>query len=188
MLLSSYQYVLLISSRSGLTYTSIREGVYADAFPVFMNWYPDTKELFLPADGPVAWASRAELGEATAKLMLKEGFENQIVLLTGPKTYTFADIVDTIRKITGKELILHRVSAEEYVTKNAAIDEGKKPAQFFEAWRSLLEGVAEGEVVDVDPLMGELLGRQQKDGLRVIEDLLKENPGYTWHQNYMSFR
>ena len=152
-----------------------------------MNWYPGFRELFIPADGPVAWASRAELGEATAKLMLKGGYENQIVLLTGPKAYSFADIVEVIRRVTGKELTLHRVSAEEYVTKNAAIDEGKKPVQFFEAWRSLLEGVADGEVADVDPLMGELLGRQPKDGLKVIEDLLRENPGYTWHQNYMTF-
>lgn len=141
----------------------------------------------MPADGPTAWASRAELGEATAKLMLKEGYENQIVLLTGPKAYTFADIVDTIKQVIGKELTLHRVSAEEYVTKNAAIDEGKKPVQFFEAWRSLIEGVAEGEVETVDPLMRELLGRPPIDGLKVIEDLLRENPGYTWHQNYMSF-
>lgn len=152
-----------------------------------MNWYPSSKDIFLPADGPVAWASRAELGEATAKLMLKEGYENQIVLLTGPKTCTFADIVEMIKKITGNQLTLHMVSAEEYVTKNAAIDEGKKPAQFFEAWRSLLEGVAAGEVQDIDPLMEELLGRQPKDGLQVIEGLLKENSGYTWHQNYMSF-
>jgi len=154
---------------------------------VFLSWYPSSKDLFLPADGPTAWASRVELGEATAKLMLKEGYENQIVLLTGPKAYTFADIVDTIKQVIGKELTLHRVSAEEYVTKNAAIDEGKKPVQFFEAWRSLIEGVAEGEVETVDPLMGELLGRPPKDGLKVIEDLLRENPGYTWHQNYMSF-
>ena len=119
--------------------------------------------------------------------MLKGGYENQIVLLTGPKAYSFADIVEVIRRVTGKELTLHRVSAEEYVRKNAAIDEGKKPVQFFEAWRSLLEGVADGEVADVDPLMGELLGRQPKDGLKVIEDLLRENPGYTWHQNYMTF-
>ena len=152
-----------------------------------MNWYPGFRELFIPADGPAAWASRAELGEATAKLMLKGGYENQIVLLTGPKAYSFADIVEVIRRVTGKELTLHRVSAEEYVTKNAAIDEGKKSVQFFEAWRSLLEGVADGEVANVDPLMGELLGRQPKDGLKVIEDLLRENPGYTWHQNYMTF-
>ena len=119
--------------------------------------------------------------------MLREGYEKQTVLLTGPKAYTFADIVEIIKKATGKEVILHRVSAEEYVTKNAASDEGKKPAQFFEAWRSLLEGVADDEAAGIDPFMGELLGRQPKDGLQVIEDLLKENPGYTWHQNYMTF-
>jgi len=70
---------------SGITFTSIREGIYADGFPAFLNWYPTdpNQVLYLPhsaAEGKWAFASRDELGEASAKLMLKGGFDNEIVL------------------------------------------------------------------------------------------------------------
>lgn len=66
-------------TRSGVTYTNIRMGVYADAFPCFLNWYPSTEKLYLPSDGKTAYASRQELGEATANLMVKGGQENKTV-------------------------------------------------------------------------------------------------------------
>ncbi|KAL5041540.1 hypothetical protein BDW71DRAFT_212020 [Aspergillus fruticulosus] len=40
---------------SGLTYTSIREGVYTECFTVFLDWYPErTGTITLPADGGVS--------------------------------------------------------------------------------------------------------------------------------------
>lgn len=67
--------------QSQLVWTIVREGVYADAFPVFLNWYPKDPQqvLYLPCDGEVAFALRDELGEATAKLMMVDGFERQNV-------------------------------------------------------------------------------------------------------------
>lgn len=72
-----------LGGEEGTKWTSVREGLYIDAFPLWLNWYPtDRKQvLYLPDDGGrgVAWATREELGEATAKLMLKGGEENRIV-------------------------------------------------------------------------------------------------------------
>lgn len=68
---------------SKLVWTVVREGIYADAFPCFLNWYPKDPEqvLYLPCDGEVAFAMRDELGEATARLMMSGGFEYQNVRL-----------------------------------------------------------------------------------------------------------
>lgn len=68
--------------RSGLTYTSIRERIYAEAFPIFLNWHPDTMELTLPADGEVAYTLREDLSEATAHIMTPGGYEDQTVMFT----------------------------------------------------------------------------------------------------------
>ena len=74
-------------ARSGLTYTSIREGVYAECFTIFLDWYPErTGSIVLPADGEVAFTSRAELGEATARIMIQGGYENQTILFTAEET------------------------------------------------------------------------------------------------------
>lgn len=33
--------------------TSVQEGIYAEAFPLFLNYYPSSQILRLPADGAV---------------------------------------------------------------------------------------------------------------------------------------
>ncbi|PGH05297.1 hypothetical protein GX51_03018 [Blastomyces parvus] len=187
--------------KSGISYTSIREGIYADAFPVFAAWYPDTTTIYIPTDGPIAWTSRTELGEANANLMLRDpatlpsllqnGHDNNIALLTGPRAYTFADLAKALTRATGKTVTLQQIPREEYAARVAAEDaregHGGKSAQFFEIWASLLDSVGRGEAEMVSPLMGELLGRPPRDGLEYIEELVREaaaRGGYTWHQNY----
>ncbi|PGG97121.1 hypothetical protein AJ80_09741 [Polytolypa hystricis UAMH7299] len=183
--------------KSGIPYTSVREGVYADAFPVYVSWYPDTTKIFLPIDGSVALASRDELGEATANLMLRDPStlplknDSNIVLLTGARTYTFTEVVAAISKGLGKEITIERIAAEQYSEIQAVEDakpgHGGKPKAFFDIWYSLLESVGKGEVSTVDPLFGELLGREPKDAMEHIVELVRDGAlrgGYTWHQNY----
>ncbi|OJD13967.1 hypothetical protein AJ78_05654 [Emergomyces pasteurianus Ep9510] len=185
--------------KSGISYTSIREGIYADAFPVFAAWYPDTTTIYIPTDGAIAYTSRTELGEANAKLMLRDPAtlpsliqnDNNIALLTGPRAYTFADLAEALTSATGRKVTLQKIPREQYASVVAAEDakegHGMKSVQFFEIWASLLDAVAQGEAETVDPLMGELLGRPPRDGLEYIEELVREaapHGGYTWHQNY----
>lgn len=189
------------SPRSGISYTSIREGIYAEAFPVFAAWYPDTTTMYIPTDGRIAWTSRSELGEANAKLMLrdpatlpfllKNDYDNNVALLTGPRAYTFAHLAEALTRATGRKVTLQKIPREQYAAVVAVEDakegHGGKSAQFFELWASLLDAVGQGEAEMVAPLMGELLGRPPRDGLEHIEELVREagpQGGYTWHQNY----
>lgn len=118
--------------RSGITYTSVREGIYAEAFPLFLNYYPSSQILRLPADGAVAYASRAELAEATANLMMRGGHEKDIVLLTGPKAVTLADLVDTINHVTGRGIAVEQMPFDKYPKESAGNDEGGKSEWWFE--------------------------------------------------------
>ncbi|KAF2088044.1 NAD(P)-binding protein [Saccharata proteae CBS 121410] len=171
---------------SGLTWTSVREGIYADAFPCFVNWFPTNpnQTLYLPADGQIAYALRSELGEATAKLMLAGGHANEIVLLTGPRTNSMADMVAVVNEVTSRNVTIEWVSDEEYIAKNSANDEGGKPEAFFRVWSSVLHGLQKGAAATASPLMGELLGREPLDGKSAARKLLEGNRDYTWHQNY----
>ncbi|OAX80984.1 hypothetical protein ACJ72_04681 [Emergomyces africanus] len=145
---------------SGISYTSIREGIYADAFPVFAAWYPDTTTIYVPTDGAIAYTSRTELGEANAKLMLRDPAtlpsllqnddnKNNIALLTGPRAYTFADLAEALTRATGKKVTLQQIPREQYASVVAAEDaregHGMKSEQFFEMWASLLDAVGQGE-------------------------------------------
>ena len=149
-----------------------------------MNYYPSSKVLRLPADGPVAYASRAELAEATANLMMQGGPKGENVLLTGPRAVTLADLVETINESTARDIVIDKMPFEHYVKASAANDVVGKPERWFESRVSWYKGVAKGDGKTVDPLMGELLGRVPKDGEQIVKELLSTDPGYTWHQNY----
>lgn len=177
-----------------MNYISVREGVYTDAFPVFMAWYPNTTTLHLPGDGPVAFSSREELGEATAQLMLRDPesyaqhMRDNIVLLTANKTYTFADIARAIGAETGWPLAIEKTSRDEYpdvlAEEDAKPGRGGKSKGFFEGWISLVDGVERGEAATTSPLMGEVLGREPRDAMDHVKAMVSREGGYTWHQNY----
>lgn len=169
--------------QADLNFTSIREGLYTDAFPVFMGWYPSTSTVYLPSDGPIAFTLRAELSEATARLMIRGGHDREIVLLTAQEDITFSEIVDLINETTGRNVQFQLVSPEEFIALKAE-DEGGKPEAFFGKLVTWYDGIAKGETATVDPLMADVLGRDPVSPREAIRRILQENRDYTWHQNY----
>lgn len=116
---------------------------------------------------------------------------NNTALLTGPRTYTFKDIIGAVSKGTGREIRIEYVSRDDYpkilAEEDAKEGRGGKSEGFFEMWASLVESVANGDAVTVSPLLGELLGREPRDALEHVTELVREgekNGGFTWHQNY----
>jgi uncharacterized protein YbjT (DUF2867 family) len=171
-------------SRSGLEYTIIREGAYTDTFPFFLNWFPDTTKITLPNDGEVAWVSRDELGEATAKLLADTGkffekYRNDTVLLTGQERLDLRGVTKVMSETLGKKIGFEIVPFEQY---KKALVEGGKPEWLAPLWGSSFDGLAKGEGETVDPLMEELLGRKPIGAKEWIKKTLTENPRYTWHQ------
>ncbi|KAK8189456.1 NmrA-like family protein [Phyllosticta capitalensis] len=173
---------------SKLNWTAVREGIYTEAFPVFLNWYPTNaaQTLLLPSDGAAAFALRSELGEANARLLMRGpgGFENKVVALTGPRAVRLSEIVDVVNETTGRQVRVEYVDDEQYVRRNVANDEGGKGESFFRNWVTLFRAFRDGKMAGVSLLMEELLERRPKDALEGVRGLLEENQDYTWHQNY----
>ncbi|KAJ5677811.1 uncharacterized protein N7477_003444 [Penicillium maclennaniae] len=172
--------------QSGINFTSIREGLYTDAFPVFMGWYPSTSTVYLPSDGPIAFTLRDELGEANARLMIRGGFDREIVLLTAQEPITFSEIVDVINETTGRDVQVQLVSPEEFVRLKGANDKGGKPEAFFRKLLSWYDAIAQGDAGTTDPLMAEVLGREPVVPREAIRGILRKNRDYEWHQNYVT--
>ena len=173
---------------SGLRFTSVREGPYAEAFALFLDWYPGTEVVQLPADGSIAFASRMELGEGTANLMLTGKFDEQeMVLLSGPRALTLSEVTTIVAEETGRPLRMEIVEGgEEYVRRKAEGDVGLKSEVFFRSRLSWYEGLEKGDGTMVSGTLKEALGREPRDGGEVIQGLLRERKReYTWHQNYM---
>lgn len=107
---SSYVKDLMIShyetenyiKEKGLTYTFLRNTMYADAIPLIAGKEIFKRGIFLPGgNGKVPYALRREMGEATANLLLQDGHENKIYDFTGSNFYSYQNIVDELTAITG---------------------------------------------------------------------------------------
>lgn len=168
------------------TYTSIREGIYSESFPIYTAWL-DLKnppsEIKIPHDGTgpgVAWAKKDELGEATAKMMVSyaknpQGFPylDRVVLLSGPKEWSLKDTVDVLSQAAGKPFHIREISVDEYAklpqhgTKHTY--HGKDLSR---EWATAFEGIRQGETAVVSPVLKEWLGREPENFRTTIENLL----------------
>ena len=108
----------------------------------------------------------------------------QVVLLTGPKADTLADLVESINDVTGRTITVEEKPFDTYAKESADNDEGGKSEWWFEKRISWYRGIANGDGKSVDPLMEKLLGRNPKNGTEIVREILTADPLYTWHQNY----
>jgi len=195
---------------SGLDFVSLRAGVYADAFPLFLNWYPNDTKVILPALSPpvtaahVAFASRDDLGEAIATILahsqaeslassfpdVKPQGQKKILLLTGLEAQTYIDLVGAIDQArpSHRKLEIEFLEPQEFVQISAQDDQGGKPVGWFETRIHFFESVIAGDGETVDPALELLLGRRPETGTEAVERLVRDagEKGYFWHQNHMN--
>lgn len=160
----------------GFGYTIIREGLYAESYPLYTSFFDlkqPSSEIKIPHDGSgpgIAWVKREELGEGTAELIRRFvvaespdvfKYRNARVLLSGQRTLTLAETVKILGKISGTKVGIREVSNEEY----AALPENSegfryKGVSYAEPWTTAFEAFRRGEGACIEPLLGELLGRE----------------------------
>lgn len=125
----SYLASLHAQDPQGFSYTILRIGLYAESFPIYTAGFdlhdpPADGKIRVPHDGEgpgIAWAKRAELGEAVARLMAMykrdpAGFPymNELVVLSGPKEYSLAETARVFSDVLGREITIEQVSIDEY--------------------------------------------------------------------------
>lgn len=178
----------IAKSDTGFTYTSIREGLYSESFPIYTAFLdpksaPDGFEVEIPHDGGgpgVSWVKRDELGEASAKLIARycgvggqfpQQLVNGKVLLTGSKEISLAETVDILGRAVGKSFKIRQVPVVEYIKLPQVLhtfgDEEKAGT-----WATAWEGIKAGETGLVTEDMEEILGRKPEDYEKTIREML----------------
>ena len=187
--LDTEAYLRKISSESDLTYTSIKEGIYSESFPLYLNFSnfsakPNERKAILPLNPShgVSWVTRDDLGEATARLMLADPsspqWKNKIVLLSGPEPWTFDQLAASITKLldwTDHPLTVEGIGEDAWVSHQAEVKTGSKDdpeaREFARGWATTYPAIERGELAVVDPLCESLLGRKcvgMEESLRAI--------------------
>lgn len=165
----------------GLTYTIIREGIYSESYPLYLGFFNPSSgasEVAIPDDGNggIAWVSRDELGEGTAKLIAQAAagdtsYFNKTILLSGPEVLSLSQLAVIISNILGRNILVKYVKSEEYATSSVAL--AKLGPEFAKLWATTYEALKKGECAVVDPLLEEILGRRPKDMQTILTELLK---------------
>lgn len=100
---------------SGLNYTFLRNTMYAEAIPQIIG--EDAVETGIAlsgGEGKVPYVTRAELGEATAKLLLQSGHENQTYHLVGSQAYSYQDITDVLGQLNQTTVAYQNLTVQNY--------------------------------------------------------------------------
>jgi len=101
---------------SGLTYTFLRNTMYAEAIPQIIGEQAVSNGLALAGGvGKVPYATRAELGEATANAIMQDGHENKIYSLVGSHAYSYQDIADLLSEISDQKVNYQNLDDSSYM-------------------------------------------------------------------------
>lgn len=176
----------LVDQVGKVSYTSVREGLYSESFPIYTAWF-DLKnpvdEITIPHSGSgpgVTWVKRDELGEATAKLIVnytkgpeKFSYVNEKVLLSGQREISLAETVAILGRAIGKDLRIKEISVDEYVKLPQIGDlhtyHGKDLSR---EWSTAWQAIKNGETAVISPAMKEILGREPESYEKTIQDLV----------------
>jgi NAD(P)H dehydrogenase (quinone) len=146
-------------AESGIPWTSLRNGFYAHSLNWLAGPWRETGVITLPADGPVSWTAREDAAEAAAVVLASNGGYDGPVTLTAGAAPTFQDVAVIASELTGDEVKCVVVDPDEWVATQVADGMSEFAAHFT---LGMYQAAAQGRFAGVDPLLGELLGREPR--------------------------
>lgn len=156
---------------SGLTYTILRNTMYADALNQILGSNGLNQNINLPGGtGKVPYALRSEMGEATANLLLQDNHQNITYNINGSQAYSYSDLVREFKNISSKELIYNDILEESFT-------EGLKLAGFPDFAIYLHAGtiadIKNHQYEITDKTMEYLLGRPTANAQKFLKEVFK---------------
>lgn len=144
---------------SGLTYTILKNNLYADYVPFFIGEKVlETGTIYFPAGkGKASLVSRVEMGEAAASVLASSGHENKTYDITNTETYSYDDIAKYITEISGKEIKYISPNVKEY---EQAIRNAGVPDLFIGFFLAFASATEQGDLSIVSNDLQNLIGRK----------------------------
>ena len=159
---------------SGLIYTILQHGIYADMIPVFAGpQLLETKTLYQPAgEGRISWVVRTDLAEAGANVLLDNTgrYDNKALVLTGPEAVSYHDVVKSISQASGLSIAYHSPSLEEF---KATMTTAGLPAGVIDLVAGFATAIKIGELDEVSGDLEQLLGRKPVTAAQFLETVYR---------------
>ena len=146
---------------SGLKYTFLLDGLYADVIPFFAGeQLLSTKTLYFPAkDGKTSFALREDIAEASANILVDNSgkYENKALEITGYEALTWKQIADLVTIVTGEQIAYVSPDINEY---RSTLIAANIPNEFVIMLSGFASAIAQGEFENVSSDLENILGRR----------------------------
>jgi NAD(P)H dehydrogenase (quinone) len=158
-------------AESGLPYTAVRNGMYADEIA---TWFDAEGRITGPGgDGRVSLSYRPELGEAIAALLADSELDRPLLTITGPEAVTLDELAAIASDVTGDPYRYEPLDREAWIAGRRALG---RPEWAIDAGVTYFDGVRAGEADVVSDDYRELTGKQPLPIADVIAQRLHEMP------------
>ncbi|MCX2559898.1 NAD(P)H-binding protein [Acetobacter farinalis] len=145
---------------SGVAYTSLRHGFYAESCLHMIGNDLRSGELRTPEDGPISWTARSDLAEADSAILASNGGWDGITPpLTAGEAVTMAEIAEIASEVTGRTV--RHVTVTDAAWREAKIAAGMPPL-YADMLLGTFLAARRGDFAATDPALATLLGRKPK--------------------------
>ena len=144
--------------KSGMNYTILRNSLYAETIPMFLGEKVLEQGVFFPTgNGAAAFATRTDMAEAAANILMTEGHENKEYFTSNTENYTFDQIAQFLSEIAQKPIANHNPSTEVYT---AALESAQVPPMYIAMFAGFAGAIAQNEFYTEKSDLEQLLGRK----------------------------
>ena len=143
---------------SGIPYTIMLNGLYADVLPMFFGEKVLETGIFLPAgNGLAAYTTRHDMAEAAANILTGTGHENKEYVITSNNNYSLHEAASIISELTGKQISYNSPTAEVY---SSTLSGAGVPAEYIGFFAGFSEAIRQGEFETSSSDLEKLIGRK----------------------------
>jgi uncharacterized protein YbjT (DUF2867 family) len=142
--------------RSGVRFTSLRNGFYATTALMLLSAALQTGELAAPQDGPVSWTSHGDLAEAAAIALTEDVLDGVTPALTGAEAIDMTGLAALASELTGRPIRRVVVPDGDY---RAGLVAHGVPETAADLLVGMFAASCQGEFAQVAPDLARLIGR-----------------------------
>lgn len=156
---------------SGLTYTFLRDNLYADVVPTFIGEHALENGIQFPAgNGRVPYALRKEMAEAFANVLTTLGHENKTYEISNVESYSYQDVAAALAAHSGKPVTYTDVSAADF---SKALADAGVPEGMIDFSISFATAIKNGDFDVPNTHLEQLLGRKPRSLNQMVAELFQ---------------
>ncbi|MBL7950874.1 MAG: NmrA family NAD(P)-binding protein [Flavobacteriales bacterium] len=173
-IISDHQATEAMIQGSGIPHTLIRNSIYLDVLPMLLGNAAETGYFAYPsAPMGVSMAARADMAEATAKIIATSDLHDRVHALSPDQPIHYADVAHAYGHLLGREIEHLDCTVAQH---QAALVQGGTPEFLAPFLAAMARGLAEGVIREPNSALQELLGRDPVSAETFLRSLPRSVP------------